>query len=425
MSLRVSRLCVQRLGRMVFLLLALALPMVHAAGWKLPVWSGELHGKLLPLGEEGPQLAWTFTPATPSAGVRTLAFSVEDPATHLRATATLDAATGDGSWRIEEGRIDVGPWLAALAPVLGKDMAGLSGEGTVVITGEGLIRQGRPSGLVKISWNDGVVKHAGQGWTLEGVAVSAEIDVAALPDGTIPVTLAVRTISTARFGARNLSVGAVLNGTREVSVTAVRVEIAGGTVETDPFTMPLSPPSLKVQIHMKRVGLQDVVALVPTMLSDARGRISGELGLSWSEAAGLQAGKGTLDLDEIEFTSLRLAPKPGFLTAKIPARFVLIPNLPKLFSNWFAPVNPAYATLSDIELGKMPLRVDSLKVRLTPDGDEKGRSASVTVIAHPEQAENAKEKSPVKEVVFIINVSGPLSQVLKLGMSDRISFGRH
>ncbi len=405
---------------MVFLFLALALPTVHAAGWKLPVWSGELHGKLLPLGEDGPQLAWTFIPATSSAGERTLSFRVEDSATRLRAVATLDATTGDGSWKIEEGRIEVGLWLAALAPVLGKDMAGLSGEGTVVITGEGLIRQGRPSGLMKISWSDGVVKHAGQGWTLKGITVGAEIDVAALPDGAIPVTLAVRTISTARFGARNLSVEAVLNGMSEASVTAARIEIAGGTVETDPFTVPFSPPSLNVQIHMKRVGLQDVVALVPTMLSDARGRINGELGLSWSEAAGLHVGKGTLDLDEIEFTSLRLAPKPGFLTARVPARFVLIPNLPKLFSNWFAPVNPAYATLAGIELGKIPMRAESLKVRLTPDGDELGRSASVTVIAHPEQ-----EKSPVKEVVFTINVSGPLSQVLKVGMSDRISFGHH
>ncbi|MFA6287769.1 MAG: YdbH domain-containing protein [Opitutaceae bacterium] len=408
---------------MALLLLALALPTVHAADWKLPAWGGELHGKLLPLGEGGPQLAWTFTPATTSTGERMLSFRVEDAATHFRATATLDAATGDGSWKIEEGRIEVGPWLAALAPGLGKDMAGLSGEGAVMITGEGLVRQGRPSGSVKISWSDGVVKHAGQGWTLEGIAIRAEIEVASLPDGAIPVALAVRTISTARFGARNLAVAAVLNGTREIAVKSAGIEIAGGTVETDPFTVPLSPPSLNVQIHMKRVGLQDVVALVPTMLSDARGRINGALGLSWSEADGLHVGKGTLDLDEIEFTSLRLAPKPGFLTARVPARFVLVPNLPKLFSNWFAPVNPAYATLTDIELGKLPLRVDSLKVRLTPDGDELGRTASVTVIAHPEQAETAKGKCPVKEVVFTINVAGPLSQVLKVGMSDRISFG--
>jgi len=425
MSLRVSRVSVQRLGRGGLLLLALALPLARADGWKLPFWSGGLHGKLLPLGESGPQLAWTFTPAVSPSGERTLSFGIDDPATRLRAVATLDAITGDGRWRIEEGRISVGPWLAALAPVLGKAMDGLSGEGTVMVTGEGLIRRGRPAGLVKISLSDGMVKHAGQGWTLTGVGISAEVDAATLAEGAIPISLVVRTISTDRFGARNLSVSAVVNGTREVSVTAARIEIAGGTVETDPFTVPLAPPSVNVQIHMKTVGLQDVVALVPTMLSDARGRLSGELGLSWSESTGLKVGQGTLDLDEVELTSLRLAPKPGFLTAKVPAHFVFFPRLHEVFPSWFAPVNPAYATLTDIELGRIPLRVDSLKVRLTPEGDERGRSASVTVIAHPEQVPSAKEKSPVKEVVFAINVSGPLSQVLKLGMSDRVSFGGH
>jgi hypothetical protein len=227
-------------------------------------------------------------------------------------------------------------------------------------------------------------------------------------------------MSTDRFGARNLSVAAVLNGTRELSVTAARIEIAGGTVETDPFVVKLSPVALNVRLRMTRVGLQDIVALVPTMLSDARGRVDGEVGLSWSEAGGLRVGDGSLSLDEIEPTTLRLAPKPGFLSARVPARFVFIPGLPKPFSRWFSPVNPAYVTLTDIELGKTPLRVHSLKVRLTPEGDGRGRSASVEVVARPDQIDSVVDK-----VVFTINVSGPLSQVLKFGMNDHISFGAH
>ncbi len=420
MPLRVSRLFVLRSGWMTLLLLALALTPAHADDWKLPFWSGELRGKLFPLGEGGPQLAWTFIPAVSSTGERTLSFRVEDLATHLRVSATVNATTGDGSWRIEEGRVEIGPWAKALAPVLGKQMAGLSGEGPVLISGEGLIRQGRPTGLVNFSLRDGVIKHAGQGWTLEGIGIAAAVEVAALPDGKIPVTLAVRTMSTDRFGARNLSVAVVLDGTRAASVSAARIEIAGGTVEADPFEVSLSPMALNVRLRMTRVGLQDVVALVPTMLSDARGRVDGEVGLSWSEADGLHFGNGTLSLDEIEPTTLRLAPKPGFLSARVPARFVFIPGLPKPFSRWFAPANPAYVTLTEIELGKIPLRVQSLKVLLTPEGDERGRSASVEVVARPEQI-----GSVVDKVVFTINVAGPLSQVLKLGMSDHLSFGMH
>ena len=423
MSLPVSRSFPPCLRRTVFLLaaggLAFAASPSGASGWTLPFWSGEVHGQASPLGDTGPQLAWTFSPGSPSAGVRTLAVGVENPATHLRATAVLDAATGDGSWRIEEGRVDVGPWMSAASSLLGKELAGLTAEGTLTISGEGLIRDGKPSGVVKIAWADGAVRHAGQGWALEGIAVNAEAEVGALPEGAVPVTLAVKTISTSRFGARNLAVEAVLNGTKDAAVKKAQIEIAGGTVETDPFTVPLSPPSLKVHLRMKRVGLQDVVALVPTMLADARGRISGELVAGWNEADGLQVGIGTLDLDEIEPTSLRLSPKPGFLTAKVPAHFVFFPKLHEVFPSWFAPENPAYATLTDIEMGRIPLKVDTLKVRLSPDGDEHGRSASVAVVAHPEQ-----EQSVVKEVVFTINVAGPLSQVLKLGMSERISFAR-
>ena len=416
MSLRVSRLFVLRSSWVTLLLLALALPLTHADGWKLPFWSGELRGKLVPLGEGGPQLAWTFTPAVSSAGERTLFFRVEDLATHLRVSATVNADTHDGSWQIEEGRVEIGPWLAALAPVL----AGLSGDGTILITGKGLICQGRPSGLINVLLRDGVVKHAGQGWTLEGIGIAAAVDVAALPDGKIPVTLAVRTMSTDRFGARNLLVSAVLDGTGAVSVLSARIEIAGGTVEADSFEVSLSPLALNVKLRMSGIGLQDVVALVPTMLSDARGRVDGHVGLSWSLAEGMRVGDGTLSLDEIEPTTLRLAPKPGFLSARVPARFVFIPGLPKPFSRWFSPANPAYVTLTEIELGKTPLRVQSLKVVLTPGGDERGRSASVELVARPEQVDSA-----VKKVVFTINVSGPLSQVLKLGMSEHLSFGVH
>ena len=426
MPLAVSRWFTERLDGAVRLMMAgvmvLASLAAHAAGWSLPVWSGEVHGQLLPCGENGPQLKWVFSPGSLAGATRTLSFQIGNAATRLHVVATLDASTGDGSWRIEEGRLDVGPWLTALAPISDNAMVGLSGEGTLTIAGHGAVQNGHPSGAVKISWQGGAIRNSQQGWSLEGVSVETEADVSSLTDGPIAFSMVIRTITTARFGARNFSLNAVADGTRAVAVKAARVEIAGGEVEADPFSVSLASPALNLRLHMTRVGLQDVVALVPTMLSDARGRINGELGVSWSEANGFRLGIGTLDLDEIEPSTLQLAPKPGFLTGRVPARFIFFPKWPAWISNWFAPANPAYPTLADIELGKVSLAVKSLKVRLTPEGDEKGRSASVTVVAHPEQ-----KKSQVKEVVFTINVNGPLSQVLRFGMGQggRISFGVH
>ncbi|MDF3059877.1 MAG: hypothetical protein K0R17_4092, partial [Rariglobus sp.] len=66
--------------------------------------------------------------------------------------------------------------------------------------------------------------------------------------------------------------------------------------------------------------------------------------------------------------------------------------------------------------GKVGLRVDLLEARLTPEGDERGRSASVVIRARPERAGTV-----IGEVTFEVNVSGPLAEVLKLGMQQGLS----
>jgi hypothetical protein len=72
--------------------------------------------------------------------------------------------------------------------------------------------------------------------------------------------------------------------------------------------------------------------------------------------------------------------------------------------------------LSEIERGKLALRVNSLEVRLTPEGDARGRSASVVIRATPQQADTA-----VGEVTIDVNVAGPLAAVLRMGMKQDFS----
>jgi hypothetical protein len=76
--------------------------------------------------------------------------------------------------------------------------------------------------------------------------------------------------------------------------------------------------------------------------------------------------------------------------------------------------------MQSIELGQSDLRVKTLDVLLTPEGDEQGRSATVRLVAQPTQPGTA-----VKEVSFDVNVSGPLNAVLKLGIDRGFTVGAH
>ena len=180
-----------------------------------------------------------------------------------------------------------------------------------------------------------------------------------------------------------------------------------------PVEVPLLPPVVDAKLKISRIGLQDVVALVPAGVSEARGRVDGELQLGWSKALGLRIGAGHLELRPDEPMVLRLTPTPGLLSASMPKRFELLPAWLGPIAKWAAPVNPGFADLVAIEMGRTALLVESLDLRLTPDGDARGRSAGVTVHARPEIAGTS-----VGPVVFEVDVKGPLAYVLRLGVEN-------
>jgi hypothetical protein len=177
---------------------------------------------------------------------------------------------------------------------------------------------------------------------------------------------------------------------------------------------------VSVNVHFNRIGLQDVAALVPTGFAEARGRIDGAVRIDWSKAAGVQLGAGYLKLRDDEPTVVRLAPSPGLLPEHMPERFGLLPTWLGPPARWLAPVNPAYAELKGIELGQTELRAESLAVRLTPEGDNRGRSARVEMVARPAQPGTA-----VGKVTFEADVSGPLSALFQLSMDDRTNLSFH
>ena len=339
----------------------------------------------------------------------------------LGARADVARATGDGTWRITAGEFDAAALLAAFAPQLGAAFAGVQVEGRVLVSGEGTLHAGRPTGRLILEWRGGVVRHAAQGWAAQGVAFTGEFALDTTgPEvrisGATPFTLAVRTISTTRFGARNVFLRATLGEGLVLAIATASVELAGGEVVADPFSLPLAPPVIDVNLHLNRIGLQDVAALVPAGLSDARGRVGGEVRLGWSQAGGFRLGAGALTLSADEPATVRLAASPGLLSGNLPERFGFLPESAGVLSRWLSLKNPAFAELQEIELGRTALRVEALHVKLTPETDGRGRTASVEVTAR-----SAKTGGAVDRISFEINVAGPLAAILKVGLNERAS----
>jgi len=397
---------------------ALLVPRGDAAGFVLPPIHGELEGEFSALKFPGaPKLRWRATIERDEGGRRRAWVTIDGAGTMLRVEARADAR-GDGEWTIVEGEVDLEKWFPVAASEIGEMAEGVTAVGVVKLGGGGQLFAGQPGGMVNVSLTDATVRHEVDGWTLEGLGLGGEFRLSAGEAAAVagPFEASIRTITTPRFGARSFSARGRLNESGAVTLSEARVEIAGGEVVLDPATIPLSPLALDINLRVINVGLQDVAALVPASLADARGRIDGALRVSWSEAGGLQLGVGELKLGEHEPATVRLAATPGFLTDRVPRYFELIPPWAGPLSKWLRPKNPAYDDMEAIELGRTELRVESLRVRVTPEGDERGRTASVSLTAHPMQASSVVEK-----VTFEINVSGPLRHVLKLGLEQPFS----
>lgn len=403
-------------------LLGLAWARVEAVDLRLPPVSGEISGVLAKFVLPGaPELRWKIAAKPAADGGRDYTLTTDSIGSRMRATAHA-SAVGNGTWTIEEGELDVGSWLAIVAPEFAPSLVGMTATGKFTATGGGELREGQPSGKVRIEWKDGTLAHAEQGWRLEGISIVGEFSFEAEGPhwaSVGPLQATVRTITATRFGARNFSLMATLDDKLVADVLGARLEIAGGEVTVEPNRLPLSPFAADVKLKISRVGLQDIVALVPAGLKDARGRVDGTVRLQWNEADGLQLGTGELAVNSEEPVTVTLAPTPGLLSQNLPERFGFIPESAGRISRWLSIPNPAFEELKGIELGQTDLVVQSLKVRVTPDGDERGRSASVEVTAR------SSKKGAVDEISFEVNLSGPLAAILKIGMDDRAKLNLH
>ncbi|HVS52809.1 MAG TPA: YdbH domain-containing protein [Opitutaceae bacterium] len=364
----------------------------------LPLVSGELAGDYTPLNLPGaPTLHWKLALAAGAGDTRAMTLAVDGPGTALRSTLEL-ADMASGTWRIEEAQAEIAPWFAALVPRLGREFAGAAASGHIELRGEGSWRDGALGGRGVLTLREAHLDDPAHKLSLDGVTLDLTIADLTTRRSAPAQTL---TWTGGRYDVVQLGAGRVVFAVTgdEVRVAEATLAAFGGELRLGEFVVSLARPEFAVTARAIGLDVQQLLPLLPPVLADAHGRVDGELAVK-RDASGLQIGAGRLALRAGESADLRLAPRPGLLSASLP------PTVLKY-----------YPGLGQIETGQIPLRADLLEVEFTPEGDAEGRTASVHLAGGPV---DPKLRAPVD---LVVNVRGPLQSLLKLGTDSRLHFG--
>lgn len=372
------------------LLISGLLPLAVAAPGKpiVPPLNGELAGEYSPV-VGGPALTWRLNVQTPRPLERTVEILIDGKGFKLRGNARLDPL-GEGEWRLDEAEIDLGEWFGWLMPRVLPDLVSATAGGLLRIDGEGTWRGGVLGGKAAFSLREGKIDDPVRQILLEGISVDVAVaDLAARR--TEPEQ--VFTWRSGRYNGIALGVGrieAMLEG-EQIRVNNAAIDVFGGELRVGSLVMSTRRPEFSVIAEMNGVAVEQILFLLPPVLSEAHGRLDGHVDLQ-RDASGIQIGNSRLNLRPGETADLRLSLKPGWLSTALP------PEILKYFPGF-----------RKIETGEIPIRARVLEITMTPQGDEKGRTAWVHVAGGPSDPELT---APIDTTV---NVRGPLDQLVKIG----------
>jgi hypothetical protein len=382
----------------------------------LPHLGAELAGKLeLPKVGGMPPLAWRVGVRTAESGELALTLSTTAPGLSLEIDATLPVGDAAGTWRVRRGAVDLAAWWPVASSRLpaGGLPPDLELTGALELSGEGTWRGAVIAGTVSVSLASGSARSAAQNWEATELGFAGELSPGPEEIRLVRGQVRIGQVRVAGITARKIEVDAGGRVGGSLEVQRASVDVLGGRIGLSPFAVNLAEPKVETTAEFGGLALSELAALMPEALAEAQGQLSGRVAVRWSAAVGPELGSGSLAVLPGVPASMRLAQKPGFLTGRMPVRIAFLPAWLGPISRWLSVENPARQTLNDIELGQQSLAVDSLRVELYPDGPDGVRSASVEVSARPIGG------GVVDRVTFTVNVAGPLTQVLRLGLNDR------
>lgn len=382
-----------------------------------PTLAGELSGKFqLNDGTGLPEIAWRLKARAPEMRSLGGEIEAEAPGLSLRATLTFPDGAKPGTWRLHEAKVEVAEWwrrAAARAQIAPKP-ADLRVSGQLRLTGEGTWSGTAWSGVLRAVLAQGAAGSDEQAWTAQDVAAEADLVIGgAAPVAVRRAEVMIASLQVAGVPVRQVQIAVDAGERGQLAVQRAQLEVFGGRIVLAPFALDPAAPAVRTIADFSQIALGELAALVPQALAEARGQVAGRVAINWSLKAGARPDAGGLDMAPGAPATFRLAKSPGLLTGRTPPRIAFFPTWTGPLRAWFSAPNPAYETLRGIELGETPLTLDSLQVRLLPDGPDGARTASVEVAARPTIG------TAVERVTFSINLSGPLTQVLRLGLDER------
>ncbi len=408
------RCCRHRLALAVF-----AAGGLRAAEPQWPPLNGELSGALrLDALGDAPPLQWRTHLKPTAGGLPQIDLEVTASGLELHARATLPPGEAPGTWQISSAAVDLAMWLPIALARAGQAVLppDLVATGTLRVAGEGTWRNAKATGSISAALDGATVGSTAQNLSASGVSLAAAIDLADNLPTVRSLRLGVDTLQMASLTARRIVAEAAGAEGGRIDVRRAELEVLGGRVALTPFTVDPARLAIDTAADLTGLALGELAALAPQALAEGSGQVAGRVAVRWSAEQGPEPGAGALRVAVDVPATVRLAPTPGFLTQRLPARFGLIGGSFGPLSRWLSIENPAYLTLRRIELGELPLAVDSLEVKLYPDGPDGAISARVELSGHP-----AEPHSPVGAVSFQVNVAGPLSQVVHYGLNNKAS----
>ncbi len=399
----------------VILLAVLWLPTTWAL--TLPPLQGDVAGQMiLPGFGDSLPLDWRVQAKPTSGGDNQVLITVISIGLGLEMELQVSADDGVVHWRIDRGEVELSHWWRPITTRVGvtdlPDDIILTGK--LRLAGKGTWIGNQVIGAVTATVTDGTASSLTQNWSLSDL--TAQANIAFTSAGPLVQTLQLRAGEALAAGIvlRNLTLDAVGDEQQRLTINRASVDALGGRLALRPFT--LNPTKLEIDTtaEMEGVALGKLADFVPQALREASGQMSGRVAVRWSAQLGAQPGGGSLTVEPATPASIRLAATPGFLTQHATEKIQWLPDAFGPVARWLAVENPAYDTLRRIELGDMPLEVETLRVSLFPDGPNGARSAVVEVVARPATG------AAVEKVSFTLNVSGPLDEVLRLGSDERV-----
>ena len=338
-------------------------------------------------------LALAATPAAGGHGIR-FTTALSGPGAEAQASGAYDLASSVAEFDLSQASFELADswvFLRDLAPAL---TTGWEAAGKLTVTAHGRAAGGAIAGEMAVRLRDASAANPGENISVDGiqadVVFSDPMAAATGPGQTVRA-------GSARLGnlaLRDVAVRFQLKGVHECRIESAELGALGGRLSVEPLTCDPTAGTVACVVVADGLRVEDVLALFPDAPAKATGVIDGRLPVVL-DRTGLHFGAGWMGL-KVGQTATVWFNSPGLLTGRL------------------APANPAYATLQGIEVGRMPLSVEELRVELHPAGAPAQRSAQIHLAGRPADA-----GSRLGQVTLDLNVNGPLEELLNWGLRTR------